>query len=68
MNKTLEETICSALSKVSQEYAQKDVVPPLSVFWFDKMGEWQPVIDRLKKRFTIYTYGSYILGDIINCA
>ncbi|HPP79183.1 BREX-1 system phosphatase PglZ type B, partial [Methanospirillum sp.] len=59
MNNTLEDIICSALSKVSQEYAQKDVVPPLSVFWFDKTGEWQPVIDRLKKRFTIYTYGSY---------
>ncbi len=59
MNKTLEETICSALSKVSHEYAQKDVVAPLSVFWFDKTGEWQPVIDRLKKRFTIYTYGSF---------
>jgi len=59
MTKKLDEVICASLQKVSREYAQKDVVAPLSVFWFDKTGEWQPVIDRLKKRFTIYTYGSY---------
>lgn len=51
--------ICAAFKKVSQEYAQKDIVTPLSVFWFDKTGEWQPVIDCLKKTFTTYIHGSY---------
>lgn len=39
MNKRLYEVITQALLKVSQEYENKDVVAPLSVFWFDKTGE-----------------------------
>lgn len=59
MSARLDEVITTALTRVSQEYSQKDVVSPLSVFWFDKTGEWQPVIDRLKKSFLILTFGPY---------